>query len=190
MDTATLIRIRPARENDLPALEWDGEYRHYRRVYQQTFDDVRKGRRLMLLAVAENAIIGQVFVQLQGGTDWGARGGTTAEEPLGSTLPRSPTARSRGGKRGYVYAFRVKPDWRRRGVGRQLMAAAETELLRRGFHLAVIAVAQNNPDARRLYERLGYVVFSEDAGIWHYTDADGVQRRVEEPSWLMDKRLG
>jgi ribosomal protein S18 acetylase RimI-like enzyme len=165
MDTATLFHIRPVREGDLPALEWDGVYRHYRRVYRQTFDDVRKGRRLMLLAVTEGEVIGQVFVQLQGGG-------------------------FAGGKRGYVYAFRVKPDWRRRGVGRQLMAEAEAELVRRGFHVAVIAVAQNNPDARRLYERLGYTVYSEDAGIWHYTDADGVRRRVEEPSWLMEKRLG
>lgn len=167
MDTATLVRIRPARESDLPALEWDGVYRHYRRVYRQTFDDVRKGRRLMLLAEADQAVIGQVFVHLQEGSDW-----------LGA-----------GGKRGYIYAFRVKPEWRRRGIGQQLMAAAEAELLRRGFVKAVIAVAQNNPDARRLYERLGYSLYAEDAGIWHYLDADGVQRRVEEPSWLMEKRL-
>jgi ribosomal protein S18 acetylase RimI-like enzyme len=168
MDTTTLIQIRPAREGDLPALEWDGAYRHYRRVYRQTFDDARKGRRLMLLAESDGMLIGQVFVQLQGGHEW-------------------PTP---NGGRGYLYAFRVKPEWRRRGVGRQLIAAAEAELWKRGFRWVTIAVAQNNPDARRLYERLGYRVFSEDPGIWHYTDADGAQRRVEEPSWLLEKRLG
>ena len=164
MDFAPDITIRPARESDLPALEWDGLYRHYRRVYRQTFDDVRLGRRLMLLAEAEGAVIGQVFVQLQGG--------------------------DHGAGRGYVYAFRVKPEWRRRGVGAQLMAAVEAELRGRGFHKAIIAVARTNLDARRLYERLGYGIYAEDSGIWHYVDADGVQRRVKEPSWLMEKHLG
>lgn len=167
------VTIRPVQEADLPALEWDGQYRRYRRVFQQTFQEVRQGKRLMLVAVAAAAeysrgeIIGQIFVQLAGSN------GLMVD----------------GKQRGYLYALRVKPNWRRRGVGRQLILAGEAELKRRRYRVAVIAAAKNNPAARRLYERLGYRVFSEDPGLWYYTDADGRQQRIEEPAWLLQKRL-
>lgn len=161
------VTIRFIQEADLPALEWDGQYRHYRRVFQQTFRETRQGKRLMLAAVAAGEIIGQIFVQLVG----------------------SNSALVDGKQRGYLYALRVKPHWRRRGVGRQLILAGEAELARRRYRIAVIAAAKNNSAARRLYESLGYRVFAEDPGLWYYTDADGRQQRVEEPAWLLEKHL-
>jgi ribosomal protein S18 acetylase RimI-like enzyme len=161
------VTIRPIQEADLAALEWDGLYRHYRRVFQQTFQETRQGKRLMLAALNANEIIGQVFVQLKG----------------------SDSSLVDGKQRGYLYALRVKADWQRRGVGRQLITAGEAELARRRYRMAVIAAAKTNLAARRLYERLGYAVFAEDPGLWYYTDADGKQQRIEEPAWLLEKQL-
>ena len=36
------LRIRQATESDLPALEWDGEYIHFRRVYREAMKEVKK----------------------------------------------------------------------------------------------------------------------------------------------------
>lgn len=164
----SIFTIRPVQEADLPALEWGGEYTHFRRLFRATFEDVKQGNRLMLVAETEQQIVGQIFLQLQGG----------------SLNPFN------GQRRGYLYALRVRAPWQGQGLGRQLIETAEAELLRRKIYLARIAVAKNNPGARRLYERLSYQIISEDAGIWHYQDADGNHVRVEEPSYILEKKLG
>jgi ribosomal protein S18 acetylase RimI-like enzyme len=154
-------------ERDLPALEWDGEFRHYRAVFRANFEDMQRGQRLMLVAIHSSALVGQVFVQLD-----------SADRQYAD-----------GRQRGYLYALRVRPAWRGQGIGRQLVATAEAHLLRRGYTTAVIAVAKANERARRLYLQIGYRVFAEDPGIWVFTDADGREQRVEEPAWLMEKWL-
>ena len=42
-------------EEDLPKLEWYGEYLHFRRVFRRAYDDQLAGRRLMLLAAAHRS---------------------------------------------------------------------------------------------------------------------------------------
>lgn len=169
MDTplTAAVVIRMAEEQDLPALEWDGEYRHYRTVFRSNYEDARRGQRLMLVAVQGEAMVGQVFVQLN-----------SADRQYAD-----------GRQRAYLYALRVRPAWRGQGIGRRLVAAAEAQLVRRGFTTAVIAVAKQNDRARGLYLKLGYRIFAEDPGIWVFTDADGREQRVEEPAWLMEKWL-
>ena len=39
------IQIRHLEQDDLPALEWDGELRHFRRVYREVYTNVRTGKR-------------------------------------------------------------------------------------------------------------------------------------------------
>ena len=59
------IKIRFIRKSDLPVLEWDGEFTHFRRVYADAYQRVIKG--LSLIWVAELpgiGIVGQVFIQL------------------------------------------------------------------------------------------------------------------------------
>jgi ribosomal protein S18 acetylase RimI-like enzyme len=50
----------------------------------------------------------------------------------------------------------VRPAYRRRGIGSLLIAASEHHARERGRHLITLAVGADNPDASRLYERLGY----------------------------------
>ena len=161
------ILIRPIRESDLPALEWDGLYSRFRRVFQQTFEDAVRGQRLMLVAVSGQSVVGQVFIQLS------------------STEARYAD----GFSRGYLYSLRVRPDWQARGLGTRLMEAAEAALLARGYRTAVIAAGKDNPGARRLYERLGYRTFGDDPGVWYFQDVNGTQQSVIEPCWVMQKEL-
>lgn len=161
------VKIREAKEADLRALEWEGRYQHYRRLYRRAMAEAKKGRRVLLVAEAEERIVGQIFVQLSSGR------GEYAD----------------GEQSGYLYSFRVRPEYRNQGIGTQLLEAAEEELTTRGFTRAVIAVAKENQAALRLYESLGYAVFAEDPGKWSYVDHEGELRRVSEPAYVLEKPL-
>lgn len=161
------LRIRPVEARDLAALEWDGQYRHYRRVFKANFDDMQRGQRMLWVAESDGALIGQVFVQL---------------------LSSDPDYAD-GARRAYLYAFRVRPEWQGHGIGTRLMEHAEADLVERGFRVAVIAAGRDNPRAKSLYERLGYRVFAEDPGEWSYVDDQGKTVRASEPAWLMQKVL-
>jgi ribosomal protein S18 acetylase RimI-like enzyme len=56
----------------------------------------------------------------------------------------------------YIQSIYVKPEFRRRGVGRALMAGIIAEAQRRRSHLVFLNVDHNNA-ARRLYESGGFV---------------------------------
>jgi ribosomal protein S18 acetylase RimI-like enzyme len=161
--------IRPVEERDLPALEWNGDFRHFRRLFRQAYEDMRLGSRQLLLLESPTTgeVIGQIFIQ------WN------------SSDPRYAD----GCRRGYLYALRVKPSHRDRGLGTRLLDAAEEELMRRGMNTASIGVEKNNPRARALYERQGYRIVAEDPGRWSYIDDEGNLREVVEPAWLMEKNL-
>ncbi len=161
------VTFRLAERDDLPKLEWHGEYTHFRRVFQRAFEDQRAGRRLMLLADVNRYPIGQVFIQLESFDDFG----------------RSV------GKRGYLYSLRVMDAFQREGIGTSLIREAERILSERDYDSVSIAAARDNPGARRLYERLGYTVYTEDAGRWHYVDHEGRTRQVIEPCWILEKHL-
>ncbi|MGH2522342.1 MAG: GNAT family N-acetyltransferase [Anaerolineales bacterium] len=161
------ITIRPARAEDLPGLEWDDEFAHYRSLYRRVFEETQQGQRMMLVAAAGEMIVGQVFVQL-----------LSAEREFAD-----------GVSRGYLYSLRVRPAWQGQGIGTRLISAAEKELHARGFTTAVIAAGKSNEGAFKLYQRLGYRVFAEDPGVWYFTDVNGVRQNVEEPCWVMEKSL-
>ena len=161
------VIIRPIREAELFALEWEGAYTRFRKVFQQTYDDAVRGQRIMLVALVGGQIIGQVFIQLS------------------STERRYADGYSRG----YLYSLRVRPEFQARGVGTRLVKAAEASLRARGFTTAVIAAGKENPRARQLYERLGYRAFADDPGVWYFQDVNGAQQSVNEPCWVMQKTL-
>jgi ribosomal protein S18 acetylase RimI-like enzyme len=112
-------------------------------------------------------LIGQLFVQL-----------TSSRTELADGITRA-----------YIYGFRIKPDYRQQGLGRRMLSVAEIDLKERNFKSVTLNVGQDNPHARRLYERLGYQVVSSDPGVWHYIDHQGNRRDVHEPAWRMEKQL-
>ena len=162
------FNIRPVRDCDLLSLEWDGAYQKYRRMYARLFKESQQGKVLMwLVEIPLQEIIGQVFVMLNSGERDAADGFTRA----------------------YIFAFRVKPHWRNRGVGSYLMTIVDRDLYEKGFRFVTLNVAKENPDARRLYERLGYKVIGSKPGIWSFQDDMGVTQHVNEPAWRMMKKL-
>ncbi|GAB4571183.1 MAG: GNAT family N-acetyltransferase [Anaerolineae bacterium] len=161
------VSLQLARPEHLPLLEWFGQFEHYRALYAQTYQEQVQGRRLMVLALVNEFPVGQIFVHL-------------------IDVGRSEAFRR---YRGYLYALRVMEPFRRQGIGTRLILQAESLLRERGYRRAMIAVAKDNRPARRLYERLGYVVYGDDPGRWSFVDHTGRVNRVEEPSWLLQKTL-
>ena len=59
------------------------------------------------------------------------------------------------GHRGWVYYLAAAPDHRRRGLGRQMMAAAEVWLRGRGAPKIQLMVRADNDEALGFYDALG-----------------------------------
>lgn len=70
------------------------------------------------------------------------------------------------GERGYVATLDVSPDWRRAGIGRALMLAAEERAGASGAELMTLHVSVENGAAVRLYEGLGYVRVGVERGFY------------------------
>jgi ribosomal protein S18 acetylase RimI-like enzyme len=162
------VIIRHASRQDLPALEWEGEFTHFRHVFAEAYRLKELGDVIMWVAeLPEFGLIGQLFIQLYG-----------------------PNQLQANGKRyAYIYGFRVRNVYRGQGIGSRLLQKAETDLVSRGFQRIALNVARDNKPARRLYERLGYRVVAPEPGIWSYLDDQGRRRFVNEPAWRMEKQF-
>ncbi len=166
-DLADLI-IRSVEETDLTALEWGQEYKKYRRMYTSLFRNAQNGKTLMwIVEIPQGEIIGQAFVMLK-----------STEQDAAD-----------GESRAYVFAFRIKSQWRNKGIGTYLMQFIENDLDQRGFKFITLNVAKDNPDALRLYRRMGYRIIGSRPGVWSYKDHEGKIQYVDEPAWRMMKRL-
>ena len=69
------------------------------------------------------------------------------------------------------------------------MRTIEEDLRKRGFHQVTLNVGQDNLEAQRFYDRLGYIIVGSDPGRWTYIDDKGKRRDVVEPAWRMIKDL-
>ncbi len=157
------VIIRIARQDDLPRLEWYGQYAHFRNLFRRAYHEQQLGKRLMLVADCNGFPIGHIFILFM--KDEG------------------------GNKQAYLYSLRVMEMFQTQGIGTKLMIEAESCIMERGYYHATIAAAKSNHAARRLYERLGYQVFMDDRGEWSYTDHLGVVHHVKEPCWLLQKTM-
>lgn len=162
------VIIRHASRQDLPALEWEGVFTHFRHVFTEAYRLKELGEVIIWVAdLPEFGLIGQLFIQLYGPNYLQANVGRYA----------------------YIYGFRVRPVYRGNGIGSWLLQKAETDLVSRGFEKIALNVARDNKSARRLYERLGYRVVAPEPGIWSYLDDQGRRRFVNEPAWRMEKQF-
>jgi ribosomal protein S18 acetylase RimI-like enzyme len=162
------IRIRPGDYGDLRGLEWDGDYIHFRNVYLMVYENVLKGdANIWIAELPKNILVGQAFTQYKSIRDDFANGKT----------------------HGYIFGFRVKAEYRSKGVGAKILLALEQDLLDNGLCKAVLNVNQDNIAGIRFYERWGYRKVAEEPGRWSYNDHLGLKREVHEPAWRMEKIL-
>lgn len=162
------VLIRQANQDDLPDLEWNGEYSHFRRLYADTYKMVEQDNAIIWIAEMDGkGLIGQCFVSLKG----------------------NRPELADGKNRAYIYGFRIQPQFRNQGIGSLMMRTIQDDLQKRGFLQVTLNVGQDNYAAHRFYDRLGYIIVASDPGRWSYIDDKGKRRDVHEPAWRMIKDL-
>jgi GNAT superfamily N-acetyltransferase len=84
----------------------------------------------------------------------------------------------------------IGPLWGR-GIGTALIRAAEATARQFGHDRLILAVGVDNPNARRLYERLGYADWGQGTivGTWVERDQHGASITLSETRHLLVKRL-
>ena len=162
------VIIRNLVSADLPGLEWEGEFTHFRRVYAEAYQRALRGLSVLWVAdLPSTGIIGQVFIQL--------------------ICDRLELAD--GQQRAYLYSFRVRQAYRSSGLGSHILQAVENDLRLREFETITLNVAKDNIRAQKLYERCGYRIVAHEPGVWSFVDDCGDWHQVEEPAWRMEKYL-
>jgi ribosomal protein S18 acetylase RimI-like enzyme len=162
------VVIRQLYAAELPDLEWEGEYTHFRRVYARAFQRAQNREAVLWVAATQRVLIGQVFVLLNSDYD---------------------NEMADGKERAFIHSFRVRAQYRNAGLGTRLLTAAEDDLRSRNYKMASLNVAEDNDAAIRFYERHGYSLGRRISGEWSYLDHLGHERRVSEPGWRMSKSL-
>jgi ribosomal protein S18 acetylase RimI-like enzyme len=160
------VIIRHLILSDLPQLEWDGEYKHLRQVYLNAYKNRNEGKNILWVAdLPSSGVIGQVFIQLNS---------TRKDLADGSFCA-------------YLYAFRIKPDFRNAGLGTRMLSVVETDLLKRNYEEITLNVAKTNEHAARFYIKLGFEIVGSEPGEWSFRDHDNKLQHVKEPAWKMTK---
>ena len=159
VDITMHLLIRAAQADDLPKLEWFGSLAHWRDVNRRTFNDHLAGMRLMFVADLHDFPIGQVVIDV------------TSHDYA------------------YLYALRVLEPFQGLGIGTQLIKTGENVARGHGFRQLQLAVEKSNTSARRLYERVGFEVFTQRVDVWSYVDHHGETHWVHEDVYGMRKLL-
>jgi ribosomal protein S18 acetylase RimI-like enzyme len=149
----TTVAVRLCEERDLA---WFGRFGGERHV-EFCRESIERPDVVILVAVDDDDLpIGKLHVDL----------GAMADERVAA-----------------IVAASVTPELRNHGIGTTLIRKAEGLARTRGFRVVEIGVEESNPDARRLYERLGYQVVSQTE--FRYKGAP-----VPNPGVLMRRDLG
>ena len=135
------VSFRDVVEADLPGLDWTGGPAH--QLYlATTLDATYRGEADLICGEA-----GGWRLVACGGVDW-------------RTWPDA----------GRLWMLIVDDAWRHLGVGTALVRALEDRVRARGLHRARLQVEHDNPEARSLYEHLGYVALEETTDSWPNDD--------------------
>ena len=157
------LEIRPLREEDVEHLEWHGGS-DLRSFYRWQWDMHCEGEREVLVAIFNGLPIGQVALHWDG-------------KPLHPGVPD-------------IQSLRVMHLFRGLGIGSKLIQACEMEAGRRTCGKIGLAVALDNPKARKLYEKLGYQADGPTyIDRWDYVNSKGERVLMEEEVIDLIKQL-
>lgn len=159
-EVTVTLSVRDLTEADLPSCSWAGTRLHLTHVAAEVAR-ARSGVGDYL------AVCGPADVPLGiGGIDY-------RESPGAGTL----------------WQLAVHPALRSCGIGTTLVRGAELRIRDRGLRRAELGVEDDNPRARALYERLGYVAYGREPDSWDEEGPNGDIRRYETMCTLLRKEL-
>ena len=168
------IVIRKAEESELELLEREFSPGDVSRYHFQRFEEQQKGKGIYLIAWHEDVPVGHLLVE------WGG--------PQDQTVATQIDVRGRA----YLFAVETRGEYRRRGVATKMVQEGEKLAREHGCEWTGLEVGRvSNPEARKLYEKLGY----KDWGLGElivscsYLRGDGQRYTEFEVAIYMDKKL-
>ena len=87
----------------------------------------------------------------------------------------------RGATEGDIQTIAVADPARGHGLGRTIMQALINEARKRGARLIFLEVRADNPDAQRLYDRLGFLPVGLRRGYYQPDNVDAIVMRLNIP---------
>ncbi len=150
-----MARLRPLRDDELPAFLADSERRYAEDLVAQA------GLRAEHARVKARRDHAELF---PGGAPADGQAVYAVEDERGTRVGELWVAeRDIHGRRSlWIYGVHVNPSCRGRGYGRAAMLLAEEEARSRGIDRIDLNVLGGNGPARRLYRSLGY----EELSVW------------------------
>ena len=143
------MEIRVATQQDLGALVGALGQREF---FVDRIGRTRQRAGVLLIAWCGGEPVGDVYLWCE-----------PLEEPeLRATFPGVPL----------LNHLEVAAPWRRRGIGTALVHACEQAALARGHDVLLLGVGLDNPEAKRLYDRLGYLDWGGGPIVTHWTEPD------------------
>ena len=162
------VNIRFLRGDELPLLEWDGEYKRYRRIYSEVYRNSQKGLAIPLVAeLPDDGIIGQVFL--------------SQKEPNPNYGIRS--------RYYYLSSFRIKPKFRDNGLGTMLLNECEKQVRLHRLRDIYLTCARDNNRARWFYQEHGFQVVRVEDKDWSFVNDEGFVVTEHQNAFLMRKSL-
>jgi ribosomal protein S18 acetylase RimI-like enzyme len=159
-DVVVPVVIRDLTVADLDVLQWSGSSSHLRSV-REYLERVGEGEIEYLVAAAVSDLpVGKVLIDY-------------ALDPVAGSIGQAA----------------VLPALQSCGIGSLLVAQAEAHIRRRGRPYVKLSVEHDNPRAKALYERLGYVAYGDAPDEWDAEDATGTIVRYQTMCTLMRKQL-
>jgi GNAT superfamily N-acetyltransferase len=155
-ESRSQVVIKVCREEDVEALNTAIPTR--RQLHLRRFRRQREHKSTYLLAWLGGIPVGHLDILWEG----------SDLESVREHLPDCPE----------LNAIVVAPDYRSKGIGSQLIRAAEAMVKDRGFRKACIGVATDNPRAKKLYESLGYRDWGHGIVEESWTDVDEVGNEI------------
>jgi GNAT superfamily N-acetyltransferase len=163
------MRIRRGADADLDALV--AVFRAERSFFRGCLAKQRAGGGVLLVAWVDGWPVGDVFLDRD-----------PAEEPeIRRWLPGVPR----------LNHLEVLGPLQRRGIGTALIRAGEATARKLGHRRVALGVGVDNPNARRLYDRLGYADWGHGSIVATYQDRDhdGPPITISETIDMLIKRL-
>lgn len=90
---------------------------------------------------------------------------------------------------GTLTQLATMPELRGLGIGTRLISQLEEKIRQHGLHTAILGVEIDNPDAKRLYDRLGYIEYDQTQESWEEKDEHGQPYTYVADVILMKKEL-
>ena len=162
------MEIRPCTDADLSVLCF--RWRTPGGVHERHHDRQRAGQTTYLVAWQDQEPLGSGVLQ------WGGCIGSNARTAYPDAVE--------------LNHLQVRDHCRGQGVGSALIAAAEDRASQAGRTQIAVGVAEDNPDAQRLYRRLGYRLTGIiDVSEYDWITAEGAVRDETERDHLLIKDL-